>query len=232
MSGSYTSKHQFKLLWMNHVTCILETTKKNNAQRIASYVGETERPLAKWLKEHRRPKSPVCEHMTEVSHRFIVNQEDVAVRCHERDWFRRGVAEAICIATDRPPLNQDRGRHTLPAIYRQLLSRDTMTSLTTGSHVTTRKLQFAEEGPTLRVESYDLLKTLCWCEHAINSIIKEFFQTGVTACCPGGSPGQEVDCPCPALLHLKYWNSGWYPAGFQLDYPALHFTWVQMRYTS
>ncbi len=26
--------------------------------------------------------------------------------------------------------------------------------MTTGSHVTTRKLQFAEEGPTLRVESY------------------------------------------------------------------------------
>ncbi len=35
-----------------------------------------------------------------------------------------------------------------------------VTSLTTGSHVTTRKLQFAEEGPTLRVESYELSQTL------------------------------------------------------------------------
>ncbi len=85
-----------------------------------SYVGETERPLAKRLKEHRRPESPVCEHMTEESHRF--NREDVAARCHEGDWFRHGVAEAICIATDRPSLNRDRGRHTLPAIYSQLLS--------------------------------------------------------------------------------------------------------------
>ena len=90
----------------------------------ASYVGETERPLLKRLKEHQRPESPVCEHMTEQSHRF--NREDVAVRCHERDWFRHGVAEAICIATDRPSLNRDRGQHTLPAIYSQLLSsRDT-----------------------------------------------------------------------------------------------------------
>ena len=46
-----------------------------------------------------------------------------------------------------------------------------VTSLTTRSHVTTRKLQFAEEGPTLRVESYDLSKTLHWCEHVINSIM-------------------------------------------------------------
>ena len=49
----------------------------------ASYVGEAESTLAKRLKEHRRPESPVSEHMTEESHRF--NWEDVAVRCHERD---------------------------------------------------------------------------------------------------------------------------------------------------
>ena len=36
------------------------------------------------------------------------------------------MAEAICIVMDRPSLNGDRGRHTLPAIYSQLLSsRDT-----------------------------------------------------------------------------------------------------------
>ncbi len=35
----------------------------------------------------------------------------------------------------------------------------------------TRKLQFAEEGPMLQVESYELLKTLRWCECLINSIL-------------------------------------------------------------
>ncbi len=39
------------------------------------------------------------------------------------------------------------------------------------NHVTTRKLQFAEEGPTLHVESYELSKTLRWYERLINSII-------------------------------------------------------------
>ncbi len=37
--------------------------------------------------------------------------------------------------------------------------------------MTTRKLQFAEEGPTLQVESYELSKTLRWCERLINSIV-------------------------------------------------------------
>ncbi len=51
-----------------------------------------------------------------------------------------------------------------------------VTSLITGSHMTTRKLQFAEEGPTLRVESYELSKTLRWCERVINSIMKSSWQ--------------------------------------------------------
>ncbi len=46
-----------------------------------------------------------------------------------------------------------------------------VTSLSTGSHVATRKLQFAEEGPTLWVESYKLSKTFRWYEHLINSIM-------------------------------------------------------------
>ena len=100
-------------------------------QTFNSFVNiETERPLVKLLKDHRTPVSPVSEHMTAESHRLnLEHVEDVAVRSHETmetDWFRRGVAKAICIATDRPTLNQDRGRHTLPTIYSQLVSsRDT-----------------------------------------------------------------------------------------------------------
>ncbi len=39
----------------------------------------------------------------------------------------------------------------------------------------TRKLQFAEEGPTLQVESYELLKTLRWCERLIKSIKSKIY---------------------------------------------------------
>ncbi len=40
--------------------------------------------------------------------------------------------------------------------------------------MTTQKLEYAEEGPTLWVESYELLKTLRWCECLINSITYVF----------------------------------------------------------
>ncbi len=39
--------------------------------------------------------------------------------------------------------------------------------------MTTRKLQFAEEDQTLLVESYEVSKTLRWCERLINSINNE-----------------------------------------------------------
>ena len=38
--------------------------------------------------------------------------------------FRRGVAEAIYITKEKPDLNRDRGRHTLPVIYRELLANE------------------------------------------------------------------------------------------------------------
>ncbi len=36
-------------------------------------------------------RTPVSEYMTEESHGF--NLDDVAVMCHEKDWFRHGVAD-------------------------------------------------------------------------------------------------------------------------------------------
>ncbi len=54
----------------------------------AAYVGETKRPLAKRLKEHQRPGSPVSDHLVEHNHSFT--KEDVAVKHREKDWFRRG----------------------------------------------------------------------------------------------------------------------------------------------
>ena len=86
----------------------------------ATYVDETERPLAKRLKKHQRPGSTVSDHIVEHNHSFT--KEDVVVKHQEKDWFHQGVAESIHIAEERPPLNHDQACHTLLPIYRQLLS--------------------------------------------------------------------------------------------------------------
>ncbi len=89
----------------------------------AKYVGETERSLRKWISEHHRDSSPVGHHMGYQKHSFTSN--NVSVVHQEATWFKRGVAEAIHITLVDPSLNRDRGRHTLPAIYREVLqSRD------------------------------------------------------------------------------------------------------------
>ena len=84
------------------------------------YIGETERKLRKRINEHHRSSSPVGQHNLEMRHSF--SEQEVTVLHQESDWFRRGVAEAIHITTEGPDLNRDRGRHTLPVIYRELLS--------------------------------------------------------------------------------------------------------------
>ncbi len=71
--------------------------------------------------------------------------------------------ESVVLTPKRPRRFFERGKN-----FCRLLDR----SLITGGHVTTRKLQFAEKGPKLRVESYELPKTLRWCERLINSIGK------------------------------------------------------------
>ena len=89
----------------------------------AKYVGETERSLKKRITEHHRDSSPVGHHMGYQKHSFTT--DNVSVVHQESTWFKRGVAEAIHITLEDPSLNRDRGRHTLPAIYREVLqSRD------------------------------------------------------------------------------------------------------------
>ena len=86
----------------------------------AKYVGETGRALNTRLKEHRRPRtSHVGKHLKQHQHHF--KDQEVAVLHQEANWFKRGIAEAYFIELERPTLNQDRGRHTLPVIYRDLL---------------------------------------------------------------------------------------------------------------
>ena len=71
------------------------------------------------LKEHRHLPSHVGQHLVEHKHQF--QDQEVSVLHQEADWFKRGVAEAYYIEQKRPTLNHDRGRHTLPVIYRELL---------------------------------------------------------------------------------------------------------------
>ena len=98
----------------------------------ADYVGETARSLNSRLKEHRRPASHVGKHLKEHQHQF--REDQVAVLHQEASWFKRGVAEAIHIEKHTPTLNKDRGRHTLPVIYRQLMQlRDLDARPITGS---------------------------------------------------------------------------------------------------
>ena len=98
----------------------------------ASYVGETERCLGKRVKEHsyQGSKSAYEEHCKRHKHsinpagKVKIQDSQVAVLHQEPDWFKRGVAESIHIMQEAPTLNRDKGRHTLPEIYRELLNRD------------------------------------------------------------------------------------------------------------
>ena len=90
------------------------------------YVGETERRLKTRVKEHHRTSSPVGHHTDYNNH--SISDNSVSILHKESDWFNRGVAEAIHIQLEEPNLNRGRERHTLPAIYQTLLSRDDTTS--------------------------------------------------------------------------------------------------------
>ena len=98
----------------------------------ADYVGETARALTNRLKEHKKTTSHVGQHLKEHKHQFLPDK--VAVLHQEASWFKRGVAEALYIAQKAPTLNHDRGRHTLPVIYREIMQpRDLDARPVTGS---------------------------------------------------------------------------------------------------
>ena len=101
----------------------------------ASYVGETERRLKKRITEHHRESSPVGHHERYNKHSF--DQSDVSILHCESDSFKRVVAEAIHIEEEQPTLNRGRERHTLPAIYGEILSKSRDNNITT-NHVTSR----------------------------------------------------------------------------------------------
>ena len=117
-----------------------------------TYVGETERVLKKRLTEHHKPSSPVGEHI--MSHQHTFSNDDVSILHQDSDWFRRGVAEAIHITTEQPALNRDRGRHFLPALYREIVqSRDHLATRSRVNTTVNSHLPSADEDTRMGVES-------------------------------------------------------------------------------
>ena len=64
----------------------------------------------------------------------VFSKAEVFVVQQEAGWFQRGVAEAIDITKLDPNLNQERGRHHLPAIYREVLPTSCDLTSTSRSH--------------------------------------------------------------------------------------------------
>ena len=72
------------------------------------------------LNDHQKRSSPTGEHKGAQNDSFA--PQPVTLKCKEKDWFRRGIAETIWIAKENPSLNRDNGRPILPPGYKQLLS--------------------------------------------------------------------------------------------------------------
>ena len=80
---------------------------------VEHYVGETEQPLKKRLYQHRHNagegiSSAVCRHLRDCNHEFS-NNDDVEILSKEKNWFNRGVKEAIFIKSLNPSLNRQGG---------------------------------------------------------------------------------------------------------------------------
>ncbi|KAI8490958.1 hypothetical protein Bbelb_313770 [Branchiostoma belcheri] len=90
-----------------------------------TYIGETERSLKTRFLEHRRPSSntsEVSQHIHIESPGHTVTLDKVRILDTEKDYFVRGVKEAIYIRAHQPSLNRDGGRYRLPATIDALLT--------------------------------------------------------------------------------------------------------------
>ena len=72
-------------------------------------MGQTEQPLKKRMYQHRRAagegiSSAVYNHLHDHTHEF--SNDNVEILCREKNWFERGVQEAIYISALQPSLNK------------------------------------------------------------------------------------------------------------------------------
>jgi hypothetical protein len=84
------------------------------------YIGETERPLHKRLREHQtRTQSAVYEHIEGSNH--TLDLQSTSVLDTELNPFKRKIKEALHIKARRPSLNRDSGVE-LPSVYDLILN--------------------------------------------------------------------------------------------------------------
>ena len=85
------------------------------------YIGETEQPIKKRMYQHRKAagegtSSAVFNHLHDKNHTFSNSNVDIISR--EKNWFERGVKEAVFVKSDNPSLNRHGGvRHKLSSAW-------------------------------------------------------------------------------------------------------------------
>ena len=95
-----------------------------------AYIGETARPFGVRFREHvkstRSSTTAVGDHLRNTRHALDLSSSSIVVR--ENNTFKRRIRKAIEIHCQAPTLNRDVG-YELSAIYRDVSSRDTLSTL-------------------------------------------------------------------------------------------------------
>ena len=65
---------------------------------------------------------PVSSHVLQ-EHEPYNTHKDIQIKIldREKNWYRRGIKEAIYIKALKPEMNEDEGRHHIPPIYEAIL---------------------------------------------------------------------------------------------------------------
>ena len=105
-----------------HIPCC----GKKNTECSDFYIGETDRDFWTRFSEHKRKcmvkKSEVAEHIHLKARGHQLDFEKTRILDRDSRWFQRGIREAIYIRAQKPTLNRNAGRYTLPVVWDQIIS--------------------------------------------------------------------------------------------------------------
>ena len=90
------------------------------------YIGETDRDFWTRFSEHKRKcmskKSEVAEHIHIKAPDHQVDFEQTQILDRDSRWYQRGIREAIYIRAQKPTLNRNAGRYSLPVVWNPIIS--------------------------------------------------------------------------------------------------------------